>query len=143
MFDSMEKYFGLEKVDVGTYSPLTLAYIGDCVYELVIRTKLVHRNNAPVNLLNREGSYYAKAATQAFIIEALYEELSEEEAAAYRRGRNAHSATKAKNASMSDYRKATGFEALIGYLYVQRNFDRLMELIARGFELLNEKKEKK
>lgn len=137
MFEAMEKAFELKEVNVAEYSPLTLAYIGDCVYELIIRTKLVTNGNAPVNKLNKKASDLAKAITQAKMIEAVMESLSEEEEAAYKRGRNAHSFTKAKNASTSDYRKATGFEALIGYLYLQKKFDRIMEIVKAGFEEVN------
>ena len=128
MFEAMEKAFQIGEVNVALYSPLTLAYIGDCVYELIIRTNLVTRGNAPVNKLNK------KASNQARIIESIMDMLSEDEEAAYKRGRNAHSCTKAKNASTSDYRKATGFEALIGYLYLQKKFDRIMELVKKGFQ---------
>lgn len=134
MFESMETYFGLEEVDVATYSPLTLAYIGDCVYELIIRTNLIYQGNAPVNKLNTRGSELAKAATQAAMIEAIADLLTEEEKAAYKRGRNAHSFSKAKNASTGEYRRATGFESLIGYLYLQKQFDRIMEIVKAGFE---------
>lgn len=134
MFEAMEKAFQIGEVNVALYSPLTLAYIGDCVYELIIRTNLVTRGNAPVNKLNKTASNLAKASTQARIIESIMDMLSEDEEAAYKRGRNAHSCTKAKNASTSDYRKATGFEALIGYLYLQKKFDRIMELVKKGFQ---------
>ena len=134
MFEAMEKAFQIGEVNVALYSPLTLAYIGDCVYELIIRTNLVTRGNAPVNKLNKKASILAKASTQARIIESIMDMLSEDEEAAYKRGRNAHSCTKAKNASTSDYRKATGFEALIGYLYLQKKFDRIMELVKKGFQ---------
>lgn len=140
MFEALENVFQLPTVDIADYSPLTLAYIGDCVYELIIRTRLVYRGNAPVDKLNREASIYAKAPTQAKMIEAIMDTLSEEEEAAYRRGRNAHSYTKAKNASFSEYRKATGFEALIGYLYILKRFDRIMEIVKNGFEAIGEVK---
>ena len=128
--------FNLKKVDVANYSPLTLAYIGDCVYELIIRTGLVYKGNAPVDKLNRKASNLAKAATQSAIIEALTEQLTEEEQSVYRRGRNAHSYTKAKNATAGDYRRATGFEAVIGYLYLEQRFDRIMELVKAGFDAI-------
>lgn len=133
MFDSIKETFDLKDVEVAHYSPLTLAYIGDCVYELIIRTNLVYRGNAPVDRLNREASLMAKAPTQAKIIEAVMGMLTPEEESVYRRGRNAHSATKAKNATLSEYKKATGFEALIGYLYIQEKFDRIMEIVKAGF----------
>lgn len=136
MFKSIEDAFQLESVNVAQYSPLTLAYIGDCVYELIIRTNLVYMGNAPVNTLNKKASDYAKAGTQAKIIEAVMEELTEEEQAAYKRGRNAHSFSKAKNATAGDYRKATGFESLIGYLYLQKRFDRITEIVKKGWEAI-------
>lgn len=142
LYESMSKAFELKDVDIVQYSPLTLAYIGDCVYELVIRTTLVNEANAPVDVLNRRASRLAKASTQSAMIEAVLDMdmLSSDEEAAYRRGRNAHSPTKAKNASLSDYRRATGFEALIGWLYLQQSFERIMEIIRAGWSALEEKK---
>lgn len=136
MFKAIENAFELESVNVAQYSPLTLAYIGDCVYELIIRTNLVYMGNAPVNTLNKKASDYAKAGTQAKIIEAVMDELTEEEQATYKRGRNAHSFSKAKNATAGDYRKATGFESLIGYLYLQKRFDRITEIVKKGWEAI-------
>ena len=136
MFKAIEDAFELEEVNVAQYSPLTLAYIGDCVYELIIRTNLVYMGNAPVNTLNKKASDYAKAGTQAKIIEAVMEELTEEEQVAYKRGRNAHSFSKAKNATAGDYRKATGFESLLGYLYLQKKFDRITEIVKKGWEAI-------
>lgn len=139
MHKELMETFVQKKQDIANYSPLTLAYMGDCVYELIIRSKLVYAVNEPVNVLNRKGSNLAKAATQAAIVDAILPELSDEEEGAYRRGRNAHSATKAKNASVGDYRKATGFEALIGYLYIEERFDRIMELVKHGFDAIGVK----
>lgn len=138
MFDEMSKAFDLNDVNVSEYSPLTLAYIGDCVYELIIRSRLVYQGNAPVNKLNKKASDLAKAKTQADMIEGILSELTQEEEAAYRRGRNAHSFTKAKNATTGEYRKATGFEALIGYLYLQKRFERIMEIVQMGFRVIGE-----
>lgn len=138
MFEEMSKTFDLGEVNVSEYSPLTLAYIGDCVYELIIRSRLVYRGNAPVNKLNKKASDLAKAKTQAGMMDGILSELSEEEEAAYRRGRNAHSFTKAKNATTGEYRKATGFEALIGYLYMQKRFERIMEIVQMGFKVIGE-----
>ena len=138
MFEEMSKTFDLGEVNVSEYSPLTLAYIGDCVYELIIRSRLVYRGNAPVSKLNKKASDLAKAKTQAGMMDGILSELSEEEEAAYRRGRNAHSFTKAKNATTGEYRKATGFEALIGYLYMQKRFERIMEIVQMGFKVIGE-----
>lgn len=140
MYEAMEKAFGLTNADTAVYSPLTLAYIGDGVYELIIRTRLVNSGNAPVNLLNKRASSLAKAGTQSAMIEAVLEAglLSAEEEAAYKRGRNAHSPTKAKNATRSDYMRATGFEALIGWLYLRKDFERIMEIVSAGWTAVKE-----
>ena len=122
----------LEDTDIRTYSPLTLAYIGDAIYELVIRTILVEKGNAQVNKLHQRASKLVKASAQSEIIEKLKPYLTEEEMGIFKRGRNAKSFTMAKNASMSDYRRATGFEALMGYLYLTEQWDRMLELIKIG-----------
>lgn len=126
--------FGLEEQDIRTYSPLTLAYIGDAIFELVVRTVLVDRKNAQPEKLHKAATKIVKAETQALMIEALKEDLTEEELAIFKRGRNAKSATKAKNATMSEYRRATGFEALMGYLYLKGEIERMLELIHKGVE---------
>ena len=126
----------MQEIDADTYSPLTLAYMGDCAYEITIRSLLVHKGNAPVNTLNKKGSELAKAETQSKMITALADSLSEEELAVYKRGRNAKSYSSAKNATMGDYRRATGFEALIGWLYLKGRHDRMMEIIKSGFEAI-------
>ncbi|MCI8389997.1 MAG: ribonuclease III [Roseburia sp.] len=119
-------------VDVRTYSPLTLAYIGDGVFDLVIRSLVVAGGNTRASALHRRTSQIVKARTQAQMIERLLPELTQEEEEIYRRGRNAKSPTMAKNATMSDYRKATGFEALVGWLYVRDEFPRVVELVRAG-----------
>ena len=121
--------FGLGEVDLRTLSPLTLAFVGDCVYDLILRTVIVERHNASPNQLHREKSRLAKAPSQAEMAEALQEELTQEELAVYRRGRNAKSHTTAKNASVLDYRKATGLEALYGWLYLSGQEERLLQLL--------------
>ena len=106
--------------------------MGDCAYEIVIRTLLVHKGNTHVDRLNKRASNLAKAGTQSQLVGAIMEQLTEEEVTIYKRGRNAKSYTMAKNASMSDYRRATGFEALMGYLYLKEDFSRMIELIRMG-----------
>lgn len=128
------KKFGMEPRDTRTYSPLVLAYIGDGIYDLVIRTMMVGKGNAHVNLLHKRTSQLVNAHAQSEMIGVLLSELTEEEQAVYRRGRNAHSPTMAKNATMADYRRATGFEALMGHLYLEGRMDRLMELVLLGLE---------
>lgn len=126
------EYFGCGEQDIRSFSPLTLAYIGDCVYELVIRTVVVERGNRQPQKLHRESAGFSKAGTQCRIYEALLSEVSEEEADILKRGRNAHFHTRAKNATTSEYRKATALEALIGYLYLTGRMERVLELMKTG-----------
>ena len=128
----MKELFHLKDQDIRSYSPLTLAYIGDGVYELVIRTILVKKGNCPVNRMPKKASSLVKASAQSAIMEKIEDQLTEEEHAVYRRGRNAHSPTMAKHATMADYRRATGFEALIGYLYLSEEYTRMLDLICMG-----------
>ena len=125
----VKKSFELKEVDIRSYSPLALAYIGDGVFDLVIRTVVVERGNRTANQLHRTVTKYVNAGTQADMADVLGDCLTEEEAAVYKRGRNAKSHTTAKNASVIDYRKATGLEALIGYLYLTDRFERIVFLI--------------
>lgn len=134
MDEMIKKVFNTTEVEADSYSPLTLAFMGDCVYELTIRTLLVGRGNAPVNTLNKKSSNLAKAPTQSAMITAILDSLTEEETAVYKRGRNAKSVSTAKNATVNDYRRATGFEALIGWLYLKGRTERAMEIIKMGFE---------
>ena len=126
--------FGLEEQDLRTYSPLTLAYIGDAIFELVVRTVLVERKNTQAEKLHKAATKIVKAETQALLIEAVKDDLTEEELAVYKRGRNAKAVTLAKNATMSEYRRATGFEALMGYLYLKGDMERMIKLIRLGVE---------
>ena len=128
----------LKAVDAGSYSPLALAYIGDAVYEVLIRTRVMNQGNMQVSKMHKRSAELVKAPTQAVIIKLLLEELSQEEMAVYKRGRNARSATMAKHATMTEYRMATGFEALVGYLYLEGRHDRLLELIHDGLEKIGE-----
>lgn len=125
-------HFGMEHVDVRSYSPLTLAYIGDGIFDLIIRSIIVGKGNTRANELHKQTSQLVKAHTQSEMIEVLMAELTEEEIAVYKRGRNAKSPTMAKNATMADYRRATGFEALMGYLYLENHIERMMELIKKA-----------
>ena len=135
LLEAILKTFPCKRQDVRTYSPLALAYIGDAIYDLVIRTVVVERANRPANQLHRITVQYVKASAQTLIVQALMEELTEEEQAVYRRGHNSKPHTMAKNASAGDYMKATGFEAVLGYLYLNGQMDRVLELIKRGIEL--------
>ena len=128
----LKELFHLEDQDLRSYSPLTLAYIGDGVYELIIRTILVKKGNCPVNRLHKKASSLVKAGAQSAIMEVIEEELTPEELSVYRRGRNAHSPTMAKHATMADYRRATGFEALMGYLDLKEDYTRMLTLVRMG-----------
>ncbi len=132
----IKETFECKEQDVRAYSPLTLAYIGDGIYDLVIRTVIVERANRSANDLHKRATKYVKAEAQAKMVIALEEELTEDEKAVYKRGRNAKSYTIAKNATMADYRKATGFEALMGFLYLTGQTNRLLYLVKRGIELV-------
>lgn len=108
------------------YSPLALAYIGDAVYEVYTRTRVIsEHSDMPAYRLHRMTVEYVKAHAQSNSIAALEDKLSEKELAVYKRGRNAKSATVPKNADLTEYRRATGFEALIGYLYLNEERERL------------------
>ncbi len=125
---------GISPRDIRSYSPLVLAYIGDGIYDLVIRSMIVGKGNSNVNSLHRQTSQIVKAHTQSEMIGVLQQDLTEEELTIYKRGRNANSPTTAKNATIMDYRRATGFEALMGYLYLEDRMDRIMELILIGLD---------
>lgn len=128
----IKEQFEIPDVDIRIYSPLTLAYIGDGIFDLVIRSVVVAKGNTRTNELHKRTSQIVKAQTQAQMIEKIEPYLTDEEKDIYRRGRNAKSFTMAKNATMSDYRKATGFEALMGYLYLKDEFERLVWLVKAG-----------
>ena len=119
-------------------SPLTLAYIGDCVYELIVRTIVVGTAERTVNTMHKHTCRYVNAATQHAMLERLSAQLTEEEQSVVRRGRNAKSHSVAKHASVSDYRHATGFEALCGYWYLSGQNDRMLTLIAEAMKACDE-----
>ena len=127
-------------------SPLVLAWIGDGVYEMVIRSMLVRATGipgAPVVKMHRRASSLVNAGTQSLMI-GIWEEkqvMTEEESHVYHRGRNAKSATHAKNAAIQDYRRATGFEAVLGYLYLTGKMQRIYELVKIGLEGLKDRSE--
>jgi len=128
--------------DANMYSPLALAYIGDAVYEIYVRSYVLEYGNTAVNKLHKASTGYVSAKSQSKIIHNLAPLLTETEAAVYKRGRNAHSNTSAKNAAIVDYRHATGFEALIGYLFISRQYERLNEIISFSFKIIDETKYK-
>ena len=131
---TVNEIFNSKEVRPNEYSPLALAFIGDSVFDLVIKSVIVEKANCQVNKLQNKTSKIVRATTQALIVDALKDVLTEEEANIYRRGRNAKPYTKAKNASYSEYCKATGLEALVGYLYLKGDTERLIALIKTGLE---------
>ncbi len=137
LFADIKSKMDLKDIDASLYSPLSLAYIGDCVYELIVRSMLVAQSNRATDKLHREALNYVKANAQANMYYAVEGYLTPEELAVYKRGRNAKPATRAKNATMTDYRVATGFEALLGWLYLSENSDRMMELVKIGMSKLD------
>ena len=138
LVNKIKEGLSLEGLDPKSYSPLSLAYIGDAIYEIVIRTIVMSAGNMSVN--HKKSSSMVKASAQKEVFEKIEPFLTDEEMAVYKRGRNSKSGSVAKNASMMDYRKATGVEALVGYLYLAGDMDRIIELIGIGFDL-NKKKE--
>ncbi len=116
------------------YSPLVLAYIGDSVYEQYVRTRLVEESpDLPAHKLHRAAIKYVSATAQSNVMTSLEETLTEDELGVYKRGRNAKSPTSAKNSSIIDYRRATGFEALVGHLYLDKRTERLDEVLGFAF----------
>lgn len=136
--DYIQDALQLNETDVRSYSPLVLAYIGDCVYDLIIKSMVISNGNKQVHKLHEETSQYVQASAQSKMMRAMQPCLTEEEHAVYRRGRNAKSVSPAKNQSITDYRRATGFEALLGFLYLRKEYERLMELVKIGLEHLKE-----
>lgn len=117
-----------------SYSPLALAYIGDGVYEMFIRTYVMNKGNMPVNKMHKASRELVRASSQSKMYHIIEEMLTEEETAVLRRGRNAKSISTPKNGDMTEYRHATGLEALIGYLYIDGKVDRIKELIDAGLD---------
>lgn len=137
----MHQEFEMKEVDIQTYSPLTLAYIGDSIYDLIIKSLVINQGNKQVQKLHKETSSMVQASAQSRMMRGLQPILSEEEHAVYKRGRNAKSVSPAKNQSITDYRRATGFEALMGYLYLKREFVRMVDLVKIGLLSLQEENE--
>lgn len=134
-FDTyMRKVFQIEEGDLQQYSPLTLAFIGDCVYDLIIKSIVLGGVNRQVQKLQKETSMLVQASAQSKVMRVIQEELTPIELSVYKRGRNSKSVTPAKNQSVTDYRRATGFEALIGHLYLDKQFERIIDLVKIGLD---------
>ncbi len=121
------------------YPPLVLAYIGDAVYEVYVRSRIVcEHSTMPPHKLHIESTKHVKAHAQSNSIKVIEPLLNEEELAVYKRGRNSKSATVPKNADVSDYRRSTGLEALFGYLHIKGDIKRLSELMKIAYENSND-----
>lgn len=138
------KFMNLEpksERDIQFVPPLVLAYIGDAVYEVYVRTYILHKYGGNVNQLHKIATRFVKAKAQAHIVHGFEEELSEEEWTMLKRGRNQKSGSIPKNASVTDYKYATGFETLVGYLYLLKRTERLEEIIKRSIEIIEKDNE--
>lgn len=127
----MEEFIKLDrpKEEINLLSPLTWAYVGDCVYELYIRTNLVNTTNLKPHKLHIETIKYVKAKAQAELLEKIKDKLTDEEKDIVRRGRNAENHHLPKNCNVQEYMHATAFEALIGYLYLTKEYTRIREIL--------------
>lgn len=134
-------HFPLTEQEVRSYSALAFAYIGDSVYELIIRTMITSKGNNRPNKYHQQVIQYVNANAQTRMMDKIKPLLTEEEKTMFRRGRNAKSISCAKNQSHHDYRIATGFETLIGYLYMTGQMGRIMELVSVGLGITPEHSE--
>ncbi len=132
MREQILRYFPCGDTDIRSYSPLTLAFLGDAVFSLIIRTITVSKGNRQAHKLHEETKNYVSAHGQAKIADAILPLLSKEEAAVYKRGLNANPYHHAKNASWEEYRRATALEALCGWLYLGGREKRILELLKQG-----------
>lgn len=133
--EALKKKFTITQA--GAMNPLALAYIGDGVYSETVRKYLIGLGHQNVNLITKVSISYVRASAQAQIIHALIPELAEDELRIFKRGRNSHSQVP-KNANASDYRYATGFEALLGYLYLSGESLRLESLMLKSIAIINQ-----
>ncbi|MBR6384008.1 MAG: ribonuclease III [Lachnospiraceae bacterium] len=136
--EKIKEQFDIKDTDINTYNPLTLAFIGDSVYEIIVRTMVISKGNKSVNALAKDKNRLVNAKTQSRIAEILTEYYTEEEADIYRRGKNAKTANHSKSAAYSEYHRATGLEAVFGYLYLTGNLDRCLELLKTALEKIEE-----
>ena len=137
----LEQFPAGKKTEPGQYSPLALAFLGDAVFSLIIRTVVLSQGSRQAEKLHNETNRYVRASMQAKLIDAMQPFLSEEEAAIYRRGRNANPHHKAHSATEEDYRKATALETLCGYLYLKGETERFLQLLRQAEEALAEQED--
>ena len=135
MLQEIHLHFPAEETDIRNYGSLQLAYLGDAVYEIIMRTIVLEKyGGGPVKKMHALTSSLVNARAQANFATAMRDELTEEEEAVFRRGRNAKASSVAKHADIHDYRNATGLEALFGYLYLQGKLSRAVELLKIAME---------
>ncbi len=139
--DLLQEIFDLPEMDPLGYGPLELAFIGDGIYNLIIRTLVMGKGSTSVQALHEKSRSLVNAAAQSKMMRTIQGQLTEEEHAIYKRGRNAKSVTPAKNQSVTDYRRSTGFEALLGYLYLKKEDRRLVEIVKIGLDALEKEEE--
>lgn len=139
---NIEEFIKLEKdeQEINQLSPLVWAYVGDCVYELYVRTYLVETTKLNPHKLHIEAIKYVKAGAQCNALENIMDNLTEEEKNIVRRGRNAQNHHLPKNSNVQEYMYSTAFEGLIGYLYLCKKFDRVKEIINLTSNFLNDPK---
>ncbi|MCX8074861.1 MAG: Mini-ribonuclease 3 [Clostridia bacterium] len=130
----MEEY--IKKIDIQSTSMQTLAFIGDAVYNVYIRCYLVSKSNSKTGKIHKESIKYVSAKAQSKIIDNLHDFLTETEQLVYKRGRNTNIDKVSKNIDIIDYKKATGFETLIGYLYLNSEHNRLDEFVKKCIEVI-------
>lgn len=124
-----------EEIIIDDYSPLMLAYLGDAVFELAVRTHLCYKNNAKIRDVHKRTVKYVNAESQSKIAHEIFDSLDEKEQELIKKGRNTKSHVP-KNANATSYRYATGFETLIGYLYVNGKKDRLEEILEMSMNVI-------
>ena len=137
MLKEIKKQFDINDKPADKIGPLKLAYLGDAVYEMIIRTVLMDERERPVKKMNKKAQSLVNATTQAEIAAVITDDLSEEEKAVFLRGRNAKSSSVSKHSDIHDYRIATGLESLFGYLYLKDDMERAVELVKIAFDRLD------
>lgn len=138
LLEQIRHTFPVEEYDIRTVSPLKLAYLGDAVFEIIIRTMVLDTTGGPVKKLHKKTSSLVNAATQSAMITAILPELTEQEETVFRRGRNAKTSTMSRHADIQDYRNATGLEALYGYLYLTNQTERAVNLLKYAMERMED-----
>ena len=132
LLKNIHLFFPAEEKDIRTIAPLKLAYLGDAVFEIMIRTLTLDTTGGPVKNLHKKSSSLVNAASQAALVAAMLPLMTEEEASVFRHGRNAKTSSVEKHAEIHDYRNATGREALFVYLYLSDRMDRATELLKQA-----------